>query len=247
MSSVTESSVPCLFWTCKQELHTRIRVREVFASLARTCGWMRQPVIRHLRARTLRWSCIRCCPYRLSPGREDGVHPASISLAGMSLERRPARNKGQIALDSARLPVPRAVAAASCVDPDWAHLIKFVEMDRTQRLINKALQDVETIHSFIHPLSDSDPKVNLFNARERREDAVRMTVIQMSLAIEDILVSLFWRVFASHDPNSKKRKSKTRGIARELNELLTSGRLGFEAKIKLARVVGLNIKSNRTS
>jgi hypothetical protein len=26
--------------------------------------WMRQPVIRQLRARILRWSCLRCCPYR---------------------------------------------------------------------------------------------------------------------------------------------------------------------------------------
>src|SRR2546430_3543845 len=34
---------------------------------------MWQAVIRQLRARTLRWSCIRCCPDRLSPGREDGV------------------------------------------------------------------------------------------------------------------------------------------------------------------------------
>ena len=34
---------------------------------------MRRPVVRQLRARTLRWSCICCCLDGPSPGREDGV------------------------------------------------------------------------------------------------------------------------------------------------------------------------------
>src|SRR5882762_1062048 len=42
--------------------------------LSDSARWIwREPVIRQLRARTLRWSCIRCCPNRLSPDREDGV------------------------------------------------------------------------------------------------------------------------------------------------------------------------------
>ena len=73
-----------------------------------------------------------------------------------------------------------------------------------------------------------------------------MTVLQMSLAIEDMLDSLFWRVFAGHDPNSTKRRSKKRGMPRELDELLTGGRLGFEAKIKLARVVGIITKKQQS-
>lgn len=119
-------------------------------------------------------------------------------------------------------------------------------MDRVQRQIAKALEDFETIHSFIHPLNDADPKLNLYNARSRREDAVRLTVLQMSLAIEDMLVSLFWRVFAGHNPNSKKRKRKSEGIPRELDEMLTSGRMGFEAKIKLARIVGVITKKQQS-
>lgn len=115
-------------------------------------------------------------------------------------------------------------------------------MSRIDGQIEKTLKEVERIHSFLHPLGEPDPKQNLYQARSRREDAVRITVLQMSLAIEDLLDSLFWRVFAGHDPNSKKRSSKKRGIARELDELLESGRLGFEAKIKLARVLRIVTK-----
>jgi len=115
----------------------------------------------------------------------------------------------------------------------------------TERRIEKVLQEVETIHSFLHPLNDPDLRIRLFNARQRREDAVRMTVLQMSLAIEDLVDSLFWRVFAGHDPGSKKRKTKSTGIARELDELLTSGRMGFESKIRLARVVRILTKTQQ--
>jgi hypothetical protein len=116
-----------------------------------------------------------------------------------------------------------------------------------QRRIKEVLQEVDTIHSFLHPLDDPDPDQNLFEVLERREDAVRMTVLQVSLAIEDMLDSLFWRVFAGHDPNSKKRKSKRKGIPRDLDELLSSGRLGFESKIKLARILGIITKKQASS
>lgn len=115
-------------------------------------------------------------------------------------------------------------------------------MSRTENALERTLNEVEQIHSFIHPMDDPDPKQNLYQARSRREDAVRITVLQMSLAIEDLLDSLFWKICAGHDPNSKKRRSKKRGVARELDELLESGRLGFEAKIKLARVLRIVTK-----
>ncbi len=115
-------------------------------------------------------------------------------------------------------------------------------MSRVQQEIDQTLKQVERIHSLLHPLGDPDPKQNLFQVRSRREDAVRVTVLQMSLAIEDLLDCLFWRVLAGHDPNSKKRKSKKEGVACELDELLESGRLGFEAKIKLARVLRIVTK-----
>lgn len=93
-------------------------------------------------------------------------------------------------------------------------LLRFLEMNRIERQVEKTLNEVERIRSFLHPLGDPDSKQNLYQARSRREDAVRITVLQMSLAIEDLLDSLFWRIFAGRDPNSKKRRSKRRGVAR---------------------------------
>jgi hypothetical protein len=115
-------------------------------------------------------------------------------------------------------------------------------MVSVQRRIDKALKEVEEIHSLLHPMSDSDPKLNLYQARSRREDAVRATVIQMSLSIEDLLDALFSRAFVGHDPNSKKRGSWKHGPARELHDLLQGGRLGFEPKLKLARVMRIVTK-----
>jgi hypothetical protein len=116
-------------------------------------------------------------------------------------------------------------------------------MDRVHRQIDKTLKEVEKIHSILHPISDPDPKQNLFEVRQRREDAVRVTVLQLSLAIEDLIDCLFWRVLAGHDPHAKNRKSKKKGVARELDDLLESGRLGFEAKLKLARVLQILTKA----
>jgi len=113
-----------------------------------------------------------------------------------------------------------------------------------ERQTQKALSDVETIHSFVHPLGDSDPKQNLYMARSRREDAVRGTVLQMSLAIEDVLDSLFARVFVGHDPNAK-RKARKGKMFRELESLLHGG-MGFEAKLKLASVLRLITKQQHT-
>jgi hypothetical protein len=114
--------------------------------------------------------------------------------------------------------------------------------------IEKALRDVEEIQSFLHPIDDPDPELNLYRAQSRREDAVRMTVLQMSLAIEDMLDGLFWRVFLGHDPdrNNKRRGSKRKGLPRELDELLTGGRMGFEAKTKLARVLRVVTKKQHS-
>lgn len=114
---------------------------------------------------------------------------------------------------------------------------------RIEHKIRKTLADVETIHSFVHPLGDPDPRQNLFNARERREDAVRMTVLQVALAIEDMLDSLFARVFLGHDPSAKKRARKGR-MFREFEEL--NSRMGFEAKLKLARLLRLLTKEQHS-
>lgn len=109
-----------------------------------------------------------------------------------------------------------------------------------ERQIKKALKDVEAIHSFTHPLDDEDIEVNLFNAKSRREDAVRMVVLQMSLAIESILDGLFARMFIGHEPGERRGRIGKR--ARELQELLEGGRFGFESKLRLARVLCLVTK-----
>jgi hypothetical protein len=70
-----------------------------------------------------------------------------------------------------------------------------------------------------------------------------MTVLQASLAIEDLLDSLFARAFLGHDPNSKKRARKGR-LFRELEEL--ESRMGFEAKLKLARLLNLVTKGQQS-
>jgi hypothetical protein len=112
-----------------------------------------------------------------------------------------------------------------------------------ERQIKRALADVETIQSFLHPLGDPDPKQNLYQARARREEAVRMTVLHMALAIEDVLDSLFVRVFLGHNPLSKKRARKGK-MFHELQEL--QDRMAFEAKLKLARLLRLVTKEQQS-
>lgn len=112
--------------------------------------------------------------------------------------------------------------------------------ESSERQIKKALKDVETIHSFTHPLNDKDVEINLFNAKSLREDAVRMTVLQISLAIESILDGLFARLFIGHEPGAVKGRIGKRG--RQLQELLEGGRFGFESKLRLARVLSLVTK-----
>jgi hypothetical protein len=109
--------------------------------------------------------------------------------------------------------------------------------------IKKILKDVEEIQSLIHPIDHHDPKLNLFRALSRRDDAVRMTVLQTCLAIEDLLDGLFWRFFAAYNPGSRKRVRRTAMKSRQLDELLKSGRMGFEAKLRLARLTGIVTKS----
>ena len=118
-------------------------------------------------------------------------------------------------------------------------------MPSVQRKITKALEEVEKIHALLHPMDDPDPRQNLYQARSRREDAVRVTVIQMALAIEDLIHGMFRRLFVGYDPTSKKRASRHGPLARELDDLLESGRMGFEAKVKLARVLRIVTKKQQ--
>ena len=113
-------------------------------------------------------------------------------------------------------------------------------MDRTQRKINKILKDIDAIHSLAYPVDDADMRTNLFNARSRKEDAVRIVVLQLSLANEDLLDGLFRKVFVGHEPGKKRQRNKR--IARVLDELLEGGRLNFESKIRLARVLRVTTK-----
>jgi hypothetical protein len=116
--------------------------------------------------------------------------------------------------------------------------------EKRVHLIRETLKDVERIHSFIHPHSKED----LYYARRFREDAVRMTVLQMSLSIETLLDGLFRRAFLGYEPEPRKKgeraKKEPRGKrAKKLDELLRGGRFGFESKLRLASILGLTLKS----
>jgi len=113
-----------------------------------------------------------------------------------------------------------------------------------QHRIDKLLKDVDYIHSMLHPMGDPDPNQNLYQAIARKEDAIRATVIQMALAIEDLLDGLFRKRFVGHMPLSEKRVRKGK-LASELDDLLEGGRMGFEAKLKLARVLRILTKKQQ--
>lgn len=113
-----------------------------------------------------------------------------------------------------------------------------------ERAVRRALKDVETIHSFIYPLDYGDIETKLAMAKARRQDAVRTSVLQMSLAIESVLDGLFARAFLGYEPGERKGRIGKR--AKELQELLEGGRFGFESKLRLARVLSLVTKDQHS-
>lgn len=114
---------------------------------------------------------------------------------------------------------------------------------RIKREIRRTLEEVERIQSLLYHVDDKDQQLNLDNARSRKEDAVRASVITINLAMESMLDDLFRRFFLGYRPASKKRKRPRGKRAKELDELLVGPRaLGFEAKLRLARVAGIITK-----
>jgi hypothetical protein len=115
-------------------------------------------------------------------------------------------------------------------------------MPDEKRVIREILKDVQRIHSFVHPHAEQ----SVYQARSFREDAVRMTVLQVSLRIEALLDGLFRRAFLGYKPQLFKRGEKRKREpthVKELDELLTGGRFGFESKLRLASILGLTTKS----
>lgn len=117
------------------------------------------------------------------------------------------------------------------------------DKNRTEREIRRTLRDVARIHSLIHPVNDKDPRTKLFNARAQREDAVRGLVIQLATAMEDMLDELYRRVFLGYRPAGRNPRRPRGKLAEELDELLETGKLGFDAKLRLARIGGLITKA----
>lgn len=113
------------------------------------------------------------------------------------------------------------------------------DKNRVERKIRRTLQEATQIQSLIHRLDDKDPRVNLLNARGQREDAVRGLVIQLATAMESLLDDLYRRVLLGYRPGSRNPKRPSGKLARELDELLETGKLGFDAKLRFARVSGL--------
>jgi hypothetical protein len=103
------------------------------------------------------------------------------------------------------------------------------DKNKTEREIRRTLRDVARIHSLIHPVNDKDPRTNLLNARTSREDAVRGLVIQLATAMEDMLDELYRRVFLGYRPAGRNPRRPRGKLAKELDELLETGKLGFDA------------------
>lgn len=114
---------------------------------------------------------------------------------------------------------------------------------RIEREIGRTLKEAERVQSIPYPLDHKDKRLNLDNAHSRKENAVRGSVITINLAMEDMLDDLLRRFFLGYRPGSKKRRRLRGKRAKELDELLVGPRaLGFEAKIRLARIIGLITK-----
>jgi len=110
------------------------------------------------------------------------------------------------------------------------------DKNRIEREIRRTLREVARIQSLIHPVNDKDPRTNLLNARAQREDAVRGLVIQLATAMEDMLDELFRRIFLGYRPGSRNPKRPRGKLADELDELLETGKLTFDGKLRLARI-----------
>ena len=114
---------------------------------------------------------------------------------------------------------------------------------RIEREIRRMLREAARIQSLIHPVDDKDPQSNLLNARAQREDAVRGLIIHLATAMEDMLDELYRRAFLGYLPGGRNPKRPRGKLARELDELLETGKFGFDAKLRLARIGGLITKS----
>lgn len=109
--------------------------------------------------------------------------------------------------------------------------------------IRQTLRDVARIQSLIHPVNDKDARTNLLNARAQREDAVRGFVIQIATAMENMVDELYRRAFLGYRPAGRNPRRPRGKLAKELDELLETGKLSFDAKLRLARVGGLITKA----
>lgn len=116
------------------------------------------------------------------------------------------------------------------------------DKNRIERETQRTLQEVARIQSLIHRVDDRDPRTNLRNARSQREDAVRGLVIQLATAMENLLDDLYRRVFLGYRPGSRNPKLPRGKLAREPDELLETGKLNFDAKLRFARIGGLITK-----
>lgn len=112
-----------------------------------------------------------------------------------------------------------------------------------QQRIRKTLREVAKIQALTHPLDYEDESKALFNARGQREDAVRGFVIHLATAMEDMLDQLYRHDLVGYRPASKPPKRPRGPRTRELDDLLESGKLNFDAKLRLARIAGLITKS----
>lgn len=110
-----------------------------------------------------------------------------------------------------------------------------------QRQIDRNLREIAQIQGFIHNLTSSDLRDRLFAVKSLREDAVRGLILQFAMAIESLLDDLITWAFLGWRPRmTTKTKRRFRGRRSQmLEELLGARGIGFERKLKMARLIGV--------
>ena len=109
-----------------------------------------------------------------------------------------------------------------------------------ERLIRRLTREIEAIDRFFY-VEDRDRSLYAAMLERKRDDMVRVAVLQLHTAIEDILTSWISCRMLGLRPEERSRRTRTIP-ARALRKLLLT--LGFDRKLNLA--VALKLISSKT-
>jgi hypothetical protein len=116
-----------------------------------------------------------------------------------------------------------------------------------QRKIKNIAREIEGIESTLYSTADKDRENQYFSLQQKRNHAVRGIVLELQLAIEDLL-NLWLKSFFLHcKPRYLQRVARKNPVlAQALDQLLAgSGSLSFEKKLELVEGTRLIRKTTR--